>query len=147
MDVAALIVSILALGVAFFFARRQDELQRRLAAIEESRRSEEEEQQKKAEVSAFIERRPVRNQLHAFLVIRNPGPAVARNIAFDPGELAQHGVRLLENFGMIDSLPRNSPVPLRLFIPLNTPELIRLTVTWLDDSGTRTQVFPLSTAG
>jgi hypothetical protein len=54
MEVVAITISVLALGVSIFFALRQDSLQRRLTSIEEARREEEVLRQRKADVYCGI---------------------------------------------------------------------------------------------
>ena len=114
-----------------------------LADIEEDRRSEEMEQRKAAEVLAAIERRQERGGEQAYLVIRNAGPAVAKDVRFDPAELPEN-VHLLEKAPEIETLPRGSEVPIRLFVGNGAPRAVPLTIRWSDDTGPRDQVFPLS---
>lgn len=134
MAIAAIIVGLLSLGVAVVVAVRQDGLQRRLLAIEEGRRTEEMEHGQRAELTAALERRP-----QPTLVIRNQGPATARDVKLDQSALVAQGVlRVLGAEALpLAALSAGEECALGLVLHDGTELLISFSLQWRDETGDR----------
>lgn len=140
MDAAAwsVVLSLLALLVALIVGKAQLKLQSRVADIEVQRRSEEVDARKRAEVTALFGTRDKGGKKQPCLLLTNGGPAIARNVNFDPSVLAG-SLRITEGELPIPQLrPGGEPYAFDWAIsPERGKNIFRLTVTWEDDSGSR----------
>jgi hypothetical protein len=126
MEVAALIVSILALLLATVVGVAQLRLQARTASIEQSRRTDEIEARKSANVTVRLE---ALGRLDG-LVIRADGPATARSVGVDvPAEAMIHGETTT-----FDAILPGQQVTIRVS-PLFRERSIAIRLHWTDDAG------------
>lgn len=144
MDVASLIVAVIAVLISGAIAVLQLVLQRRVTAIEEARRGEEVAGRRVAQVTAAVERRPKHNRTQACLVLRNAGPAVARNVEFDPGSFLATRVIRAEELP-IPALASGGESVFPLGVTNQTPLSVTFSARWEDDSGSREEQFTVST--
>jgi hypothetical protein len=150
LDIIALVVSAAALGFSGFAFSRQYGIQRRLAVIEEARREEEVGSRLRADLTAAFEGRPTSTGIARFLVLYNPGPAVAREVDFEIGAVDPsargHPVDVLREG---HSFPIPGLQPGQSYSVLAAPDMgtastARVTLRWNDDTGTREEVLTLN---
>jgi len=83
-DLAPVIISIVAILATLVLGFRQMDLQHRVTRIEEERRREEIELRRRADVTAVVDRElNSRGKQVTILKIRNRGPAPAREVSYD----------------------------------------------------------------
>ena len=138
-----IVVALVALVVSVVVAIRQIAIQERVAAIEEARRAEEVAARARAQVTARISR----GEPDPELVLRNEGPALARDV--------DALVRYLDEDDVfppvigLDVLPADFqpgqemrfPIP----VALGDPVMLRVLVRWTDGAGEHEEPFALKT--
>lgn len=146
---AALVVSVLSLLVSVVVAVAQYRQQSRIAAIEESRRREELSSQSQADVSAWIDKTiNSRGKDSWRFILHNAGAAVARGVRFTMTPASQGDIPkvLTESEEGIDIHPGQvMPFPVALF--MGVAGMLRIHLTWADDSGDHEKTLTISTYG
>lgn len=145
MDVAAILVSLLALGFAIYSFVRQFGLQRRVTSIEVARREEEVAARLVADLTAAV-KREARSDIGSdwWLVLTNRGPAVAKNVDVDitakenePPELLkdQHSFPLTMDAGQ--------DYPLYMTVLIDSGPTFQAHLRWEDGRGPQTKTLSL----
>jgi hypothetical protein len=138
----ALSLLAIAISVVTWFAT-----DRKVAGIEVERRREEVDARLRADVTVGFERRQEQGRIaraNHFVVLRNRGPAVARNVSvsFDTDDAPVTRPEL-------DRLPLalldvGQEFPLLAAITHGMPSQVNVTVVWTDGSGEQTKTLPIS---
>jgi hypothetical protein len=130
-------IALAALVVSIVVARRQTGVQERLAAVEEARRADEVAAQGRVQVTASV-----RGSMETWLMLRNDGPAVARQVLVEPdkrpGGPQPLGLELLP----VDLQPHQE-MQFRLPLGLRDEPVLRLTVQWTDEVGDHAEPYTL----
>jgi hypothetical protein len=136
---AALVVSIVALvvsGLAYWrqvkWARVAAEAQARLAEIEAERHTVDLTEQQRARLSVVFE--PVGTDSH-MLVIRNNGPATARDVTIDLESRAPGDAPGFRDSPFPATIPAGADAAAHLDESLATATLLTGTLQWTDDTG------------
>jgi hypothetical protein len=147
-------IALLALVVSIIVAQRQTAIQERLAAVEEARRAEEVEARTRARVTASIMRvetpplirtvasSPAPISWPVLLVLRNEGPALARDVQVQVEEAPHvptvNGLEVLP----VDLQP-GQPMTFHMPVAMGDAATIRVTVRWTDGAGGHEEPFTL----
>jgi hypothetical protein len=140
----SMVISLVALVMSIRTDRRQTAIQEQLAAIEKARRAEEVEARAQARVTASLvhQQRDARHQ-QTRLILRNEGPALARNVE---AELVE-GPQIPSVIGL-EALPADlqpgQEMPFIVAIGLRDAAMFRITVRWTDGAGGHEERYTLS---
>jgi hypothetical protein len=144
LDAVNVVVGLLNLLVLGWIAWLGYRVQHQLTQIEESRRTDEVGQRKQAEVTARIDRtqettgtgaRTTTTTRH-YLVIRNQGPAAARQVNIEVSAPHGHTPTLLDMSGLpIPLLDPTGEIRLILAIAMGDGYFLDVTLSWEDDDG------------
>jgi hypothetical protein len=147
------VLSLLLLGALTFLGYR---LQATLTRIEQQRRDEEIRTQKRANVTASFESRPSANPKHPpehFLVLRNLGPAAARDVWFEIMALGDDrpptliGDGRASDFANARTIPLLDPearYPIRVQVLAATARIVNVALRWTDEEGPKEKTLQLS---
>lgn len=147
MDLAPVIISIVAILATLVLGVRQMNLQHRVTRIEEERRREEIELRRRADVTATVDRElNSRGQQVTILKIHNRGPAPAREVNFDI-----EGIEGDAPIIVYESV--RTPAPLldpggerrvALELMLGVAPTMKVSMDWQDDEGSKSKELTLN---